>query len=165
MMDPLVETFLSRDLDSMILEREVAAVKEWLGSNETFHIMRDHPSHNGYMLAGLWGGRRIAGQPSNLVELGSTLFHSQPRHYWDFDQALLRRIVWPEAVKNSVQHDSYSCNFEKFNLVHHCRPFPTKRQGKLYVGWGPVKGPQNKTGIKPCPKQCRPNDNQDWIFC
>ena len=26
---------------------EVAAVKEWLDSNQTFHIMRDHPSHNG----------------------------------------------------------------------------------------------------------------------
>lgn len=46
-MDPLVDLFISRDLDSAILPREVSAVEEWVQSDKTFHIMRDHPSHNG----------------------------------------------------------------------------------------------------------------------
>lgn len=43
---------MSRDLDSYILPREEEAVKEWLTSSLPFHLMRDHPSHNGYVLAG-----------------------------------------------------------------------------------------------------------------
>jgi hypothetical protein len=43
--DPLVDVSVFRDLDSTLNERETAAVKEWLGSNYTMHVMRDHPSH------------------------------------------------------------------------------------------------------------------------
>lgn len=42
MMDPDVDVFVSRDVDSLIWRREVDAVKEWLSSNYTFHLMRDH---------------------------------------------------------------------------------------------------------------------------
>ena len=46
MVDPLVSEFHSRDLDSIVSPREVAAVKEWLiTENKTFHIMRDHKQH------------------------------------------------------------------------------------------------------------------------
>ena len=38
--DPFVDIFMSRDLDSWIIDREVEAVKEWLNSNTLFHIMR-----------------------------------------------------------------------------------------------------------------------------
>ena len=38
--DPFVDMFMSRDLDSWIIEREVAAVKEWFDSNTLFHVMR-----------------------------------------------------------------------------------------------------------------------------
>lgn len=61
--DPLVDVALSRDLDSYLLPREEAAVREWLTSSLAFHLMRDHPSHNGFILAGerkgKEGGRRI----------------------------------------------------------------------------------------------------------
>jgi hypothetical protein len=43
--DPLVDVTIFRDLDSNFSERETAAVKEWLSSNYTLHVMRDHPSH------------------------------------------------------------------------------------------------------------------------
>ena len=53
MADPLVDYFLIRDIDSFVLPREVAAVQQWI-QNSTFliHAMRDHPSHNGVILAG-----------------------------------------------------------------------------------------------------------------
>ena len=38
--DSFVDLFVSRDTDSCIFDREVAAVKEWLNSNTLFHIMR-----------------------------------------------------------------------------------------------------------------------------
>lgn len=37
---------ISRDSDTYIIDRELAAVQEWMSSNEhTFHVMRDHPYH------------------------------------------------------------------------------------------------------------------------
>ena len=52
MLDPQVDTFISRDVDSFIYPREVDAVNEWLQSNYTFHLMRDHPMHRSIILAG-----------------------------------------------------------------------------------------------------------------
>jgi hypothetical protein len=52
MLDPNVDVFISRDTDSVILRREVDAVDEWLRSNYTFHVMRDHPFHFAAILAG-----------------------------------------------------------------------------------------------------------------
>ena len=38
--DDFVDTFVSRDTDSCIFEREVSAVNEWLGETTLFHVMR-----------------------------------------------------------------------------------------------------------------------------
>lgn len=53
MLDPNVDIFISRDVDSLIFPREVDAVREWLPSNYTFHLMRDHKGHGSIMLAGM----------------------------------------------------------------------------------------------------------------
>lgn len=70
--DPLVDAVLSRDLDSYILPREEEAVKEWLTSSLPFHLMRDHPSHNGYVLAGERGigGEERGGKGRKREERG-----------------------------------------------------------------------------------------------
>ncbi len=53
-----VETFLSRDLDSRINPREVAAVEEFLASDKAkVHVMRDHPAHVAFMMGGMWGAK------------------------------------------------------------------------------------------------------------
>ena len=56
MADPLVGEWHSRDLDSRVTSREVAAVREWLLSDRPLHAMRDHPSHKAALMAGAWGG-------------------------------------------------------------------------------------------------------------
>lgn len=53
--DVQVSQFMSRDLDSLINKREVAAVQEWLRTRKSFHIMRDHPLHLAEIMGGLWG--------------------------------------------------------------------------------------------------------------
>ena len=50
-----VDLYVSRDLDSRLNERELAAVQEWLDSSKEFHFMRDHPQHNTEILGGVWG--------------------------------------------------------------------------------------------------------------
>lgn len=120
-------------------------------------------------MAGLWGARNELNR-TLIAELGSEVLGEEPKYYWDYDQALLRRHVWPEARKSVLQHDSYSCGYKKFNEFHQVEPFPTKRTGDLYVGWGNTKEEEWKkrnraTGIKECPKRCRPEEHQDWIYC
>ena len=44
-LDPMVDIFLSRDLDSAVTVRELEAVDEWLKSERALHVMRDHPFH------------------------------------------------------------------------------------------------------------------------
>ena len=53
MLDPNVDVFISRDVDSIIWPREVDAVTEWLKYNYTFHVMRDHKFHGSIILAGI----------------------------------------------------------------------------------------------------------------
>jgi hypothetical protein len=51
--DDFVDYFSSRNLDSELIEREKDSVDVWLKENTEFHIMRDNPSHNTFMLGGI----------------------------------------------------------------------------------------------------------------
>ena len=42
------------------MDREAAAVREWLASPLPFHAMRDNPRHAAPIMAGLWGGDNYA---------------------------------------------------------------------------------------------------------
>ena len=55
MLDLQVDILMSRDLDSLINERESAAVTEWIKSPYALHVMRDHPLHKNEILGGLFG--------------------------------------------------------------------------------------------------------------
>jgi hypothetical protein len=44
--DFLVDIMASRDLDSPLPPRELNAVNEWLSTNKSWHVMRDHPLHS-----------------------------------------------------------------------------------------------------------------------
>lgn len=50
-----VGRFISRDTDTRISPREVLAVMEWIKSDKTLHIMRDHPQHYPKILGGMYG--------------------------------------------------------------------------------------------------------------
>jgi GR25 family glycosyltransferase involved in LPS biosynthesis len=52
---PMVEYFISRDIDTRIQPKEVLAVDEWIESGKTLHIMRDHPQHYPRILGGMYG--------------------------------------------------------------------------------------------------------------
>ena len=50
-----VKRFISRDIDTRISPREVLAVLDWVKSDKTLHIMRDHPQHYPKILGGMYG--------------------------------------------------------------------------------------------------------------
>ena len=50
-----IDIMLSRDVDSRITEREMNLVNQWIESDKTFHIIRDHMGHKIEILGGTWG--------------------------------------------------------------------------------------------------------------
>jgi len=52
LLDPTVDRMISRDTDSLVTDRKVDAVNEWIKSGATFHIMRDSIHHCVHILGG-----------------------------------------------------------------------------------------------------------------
>lgn len=57
--DPDVDVFISRDIDARLNSRDAWVVNQWLETDKTYHIIRDHPGHRWEMLAGLWGAKNF----------------------------------------------------------------------------------------------------------
>ncbi|CAL4087115.1 unnamed protein product, partial [Meganyctiphanes norvegica] len=159
--DPTVEIFLSRDVDSVILDREVAAVKEWLASGSEFHVMRDHPNHMAVMLAGLWGGHN--NRRPELAKVRDSMFAEPLNLTRKFDQFQLASKLWPIIKNVSLQHDSYTCLVPSHEGSI---PFPVRRFDGLYTGWGPFKFRERQKVFKTlCPAECRPKEQPRWTYC
>ncbi len=113
--DPMVERVIFRDADSVISQREVDAVAEWINSGKGFHMMRDNGSHTELILAGLWGCTR--GSMPSMTEMVTDYLKVEPSSMHFADQFFLREYVWPYARTNIMQHDSL------FDFMSP-RPFP-----------------------------------------
>ncbi len=100
--DPGVGRFLVRDCDSVVNQREVRAVQQWLESDRWFHVMRDWWSHTDPILAGMWGG--IAGV---LPDLEALLEAYQPaaQETANIDQWFLRDVLWGSIRPLALIHD------------------------------------------------------------
>ncbi|XP_032783041.2 uncharacterized protein LOC116920961 [Daphnia magna] len=157
LLDDMVDSLMSRDTDSAIISREQDAVREWLASNRTFHIMRDNPKHRRFMLGCCWGVK-ISQNRFKIADAAQKMFHQDHRHVYDYDQKLLDRLLRPLATTSMMAHDSYSC--EKFPDT---RPYPTQRKDGLFVGGRKFQGVQLNI---PCPLKCRPaNATSEWTYC
>jgi hypothetical protein len=100
--DPTVHRFLVRDIDSVLNERERAAVDAWLASGKTFHVMRDWWTHTDLMLAGMWGG--IAGVLPSIADLLAG-YRPVAMETPNVDQWFLRDVVWPLLREDCLVHD------------------------------------------------------------
>jgi len=113
--DEGVDYYLIRDADSLLSDKEQAAVKQWLGSQYWFHHMRDYFTHTELLLAGMWGGTR-GGLPSIKALMNKYCQrHSDNKHF--IDQHFLRETLWPIIKKSVLCHD------ELF-LFHNAYPYP-----------------------------------------
>lgn len=113
--DPQVERFIVRDADSLLSEREVAAVGEWLHSPYWFHHMRDYFTHTELLLAGMWGGcHGIFTNTEQLMRDFITGYQGTQRYT---DQHFLKTVLWPTVRESIMNHD------DLFGF-HHARPFP-----------------------------------------
>jgi len=120
-----VEIMISRDTDTRITLREKLAVDEWLSSDKVFHIMRDHPHHSFWILAGMFGTKKIS-QISSWRDIMDKYNKSDNRMY---DQDFLRDHIYPLVKDNSIIHAS----FHKYE--DHATDFPINYDDDLrFVG-------------------------------
>lgn len=117
--DSNVEVMISRDTDSRLNAREFFAVQQWIQSDKSFHIMRDHPYHATEILGGMWGCKFPA-----LKNMNQLINEYTKGEFWQVDQNFLREKVYPLIKNNSIVHDEF---FDK-------KPFPVIREPNRFVG-------------------------------
>lgn len=93
---------ISRDADSIISRREAGAVREWVESGATAHIIRDHPFHFARMLGGLWGIR-----PPLVEWFSNEVFGYNFNDAYGSDQDFLATRVYPRILNSSLIHASF----------------------------------------------------------
>jgi hypothetical protein len=156
---------ISRDLDSPLTHRERAAVDDWLISNKILHIMRDHPLHYDFILAGMWGFRPACNRALSHFILGKLQNTTIMKEYMGKgDQSFLLNELWPFVKNDSIIHDSFHCQ----RFQDNSKPFPTRRPSvkgsNIFVGC--VKPcAENQFTFGECPIECRPKNHREWIYC
>lgn len=138
--EPDIDYLMIRDTDSIITYREACAVKEWMDSRKSFHIMRDNPQHNVPICGGMWGctGEFIKSYSSkhlpNVQEhlsklLPKQIFHSRGMYFYT-DQLYLWRYIWPLIRSNHLAHILN----EDLRMSPTDRIFPEENPDGSYVG-------------------------------
>ena len=123
---PESEYCVFRDTDSRITIREKMAVDEWIDSNLSIHVMRDHPAHGiPYgndrlgILGGMWG---IKSKVIPLVEMIENFTTGKNLSYGS-DQTFLGSI-YSRFENDRKTHDNF---YEK-------KPFPISRVNGRFIG-------------------------------
>lgn len=117
--DKNIDVAIFRDTDSRLNLREKNAVDEWLTSDKTFHIMRDHPYHGYPILGGMWGIKN-----NKKYDFESILKSFQPQDKYGTDYEFFIKILYPLIGIDKITHDEF---FEKIK-------FPTNRVKNEFVG-------------------------------
>lgn len=120
------EYAIFRDSDSRISVRESLAVKEWVDSGKSLHVMRDHPGHRipyGNNTLGVLGG--MWGIKNNVLPIIDMInkFPKSKEHNYGNDQTFLK-MVYSALENDRHTHDEF---FEN-------KPFPIKREPGRFVG-------------------------------
>lgn len=123
-----IDVFYSKDLDSPVLDREIAAMKEFEKSDKMFHIMRDHPLHTARIVGGMWGAKY--GAVPNMCRLILENKHMY-KNEWYCDQHFLEDIIYPLIQEDALIHDSIGIYEDEKDIR---KDFPSERKGDEFVG-------------------------------
>lgn len=117
--DKNAKLIIFRDTDSRLSSRERIAVDEWINSDKTFHIMRDHPYHKFPILGGMWGYKNNNKYPMQIL-----LESFNKTNNYGTDYKFFQEELYPLIGEDKIVHDEFFDN----------KPFPCTRQGTEFVG-------------------------------
>ena len=113
-----------RDADSRVHERDAACIDDFLASNKSLHVVRDHEFHKRRVMGGMFGLRVGTYNMTERLEAWT-----QPRIEYQADQDFLSKDLY-EALKDSVLvHDRYH-TFSDETVT----PFHYPIEDNLFVG-------------------------------
>jgi len=97
---------LVRDCDSIVSNREKMMVLDFLNSKKKLHIIRDHPNHKEFMMAGMFGFNNSG------INMKKIIYESKIKDnsHYTMDQVFLAKCVYPLFKNDMLIHD----NFNKF---------------------------------------------------
>lgn len=143
-------TFICRDLDSRIGDRDVWCINEWITSNKEYHIIRDGTTHDNCHKKRIQGGlfgiksEKLEHQEKFqlLSELESIMYNEENGNY-SIDEDLLNS-VWYDRIKNkSLIHATIFNNYEETSQII---PYFLKQKYGIYMG---QKINENNVGLLP----------------
>jgi len=107
-----IDIMLSRDADSRITDREMNLVEEWIKSDKTFHIIRDHMAHRIEILGGTWGCKvRQFNERYKIKPIDEYLkfYYSkfQKNVEKQPDQYFLKENIYPLIKNDNMSHISF----------------------------------------------------------
>lgn len=135
----------------------------------TIKNKKDHPFHDIFMLAGMWGMR--VGENRELARNLFEIMVDPTMKSWyeynnkkkDADQIFLEKFFRQIVESNVTAHDSFHC------MKYGGKPFPKQRTSNYYchVGGYGCCGPAFSNASFPfeCPYACRPKFHKEWVFC
>lgn len=123
-----VERFISRDVDSRLSMREKLAVEEWIDSNKSFHILRDHPHHEHKVNGGMFG-LKINDNYNLTNVINDWLIGKKLDLFNKFgDLDFLDNILYDKYKEDIIVHDSV------YNNLPNSKPFPTPMEDYKFIG-------------------------------
>lgn len=122
--DKEVERFIVRDTDSRLNVREKKAVDDWVGSDLSLHIIRDHPQHGVLILGGTWGLKNDF--KFNMKEKIDEYLKDKKFFTYGDDQRFLIKLH-KQYLNSMICHDDF------FDYPNN-RPFPIERNNYEFVG-------------------------------
>lgn len=110
------ECCIIRDTDSLISNREIQLINEWINTTYNFHIIRDHPLHNMPIMGGLFAIK------NPLFDKFKKQYDSKFSKYitleYNGDQLFLAHEIYPFVLKESlIQTSCFSFMFEKVQFI------------------------------------------------
>jgi len=128
--DPTVDVCLIRDADSRIYERDEACIRQFLASDKSVHIIRDHPNHHHAMMAGMWGIKKGAPLPDTVSGVCQRWIQTRPASDFWSDTNFLCEVLYPFVRDDSLIHDET----QTFEPASQKTPFPTPLDETHFVG-------------------------------
>lgn len=107
---PRAQRVIFRDTDSRVSFREATAVKEWVQSGASLHVMRDHPWHTMPVMGGMWG---IQGTDSLTLVSKKLLELTSARREYGEDQDWVSSVATKLFWDSKLVHDSFPLPGEK----------------------------------------------------